>query len=74
MGGRKVFSTVWKKVFHGVEKMRGNFPRCGKNGVEFSTEWKKVFHGVEKGGESGLAAGGGLGMEGRGGGLGWTQE
>ena len=29
-----------KKVFHGVEKNGGNFPRCGK---KFSTVWKKSW-------------------------------
>ncbi|NLG33951.1 MAG: TatD family hydrolase [Lentisphaerae bacterium] len=41
------FSTAWKKVFHSVEKIGGNFPQHGKNGAEFSTAWKKSFHGVE---------------------------
>ncbi len=41
------FSTLWKKVFHGVEKNGANFPQRGKNSGEFSTVWKKVFHSVE---------------------------
>jgi peptide/nickel transport system permease protein len=42
------FSTLWKKVFHGVEKNGVDFPQRGKNGAEFSTVWKKVFHSVEQ--------------------------
>ena len=60
--GRATFSTPWKKVFHSVEKICGNFPRCGKTGAEFSMEWKKVFHGMEKRSERGLAGGAGLGL------------
>ena len=46
-GGVREFSMVWKKVFHGVEKMGVSFPRCGKKWSEFSTVWKIYFHGVE---------------------------
>ncbi|HOE36405.1 MAG TPA: TatD family hydrolase [Kiritimatiellia bacterium] len=41
------FSTVWKKLFHTVEKNAETFPHCGKNAPDFSTPWKKVFHSVE---------------------------
>ena len=51
------FSTLWKKVFHCVEKSPKSFPLCGKNrpffphcGKKFSIAWKireKVFHCVE---------------------------
>jgi len=27
------FSTVWKKVFHSVEKTRKSFPYCGKTAL-----------------------------------------
>jgi hypothetical protein len=39
---------LWKKVFHGVEKVQAGFPCCGKNAREFSIVWKKVFHTMEK--------------------------
>jgi hemolysin III len=42
------FSTVWKKVFHGVEKSGLFFPRHGKFPPQFSTLWKTFFHTVEK--------------------------
>jgi hypothetical protein len=44
------FSTVWEKVFHGVENGSLFFPWRGKWGPEFSMAWKTgrcVFHGVE---------------------------
>ena len=37
------FSTVWKKVFHGVEKSEAFFPYCGKH---FSMEWKNGGQGL----------------------------
>ena len=44
------FSTVWKKVFHSVEKFPKVFPLCGKTAESFSIVWKKrskFFHCVE---------------------------
>ena len=41
------FSTVWKKLFHTVEKKAATVPHCGKNGPDFSTPWKTFFHSVE---------------------------
>ncbi len=41
------FSTLWKKVFHTMEKPGPDFPHHGINPPGFSTPWKKVFHNVE---------------------------
>jgi hypothetical protein len=41
------FSTLWKKVFHAMEKSTPNFPRYGILWPEFSTLWKTSFHGME---------------------------
>ena len=44
------FSTLWKNIFHCVEKPGKSFPLCGKTGKKFSIAWKnreKVFHCVE---------------------------
>jgi hypothetical protein len=45
------FSTVWKNIFHTVEKVGKKVPRCGKVGPVFSTQWKKFqrfFHTMEQ--------------------------
>ena len=41
------FSTLWKIVFHAMEKSMPIFPRYGKLWPKFSTLWKTSFHGME---------------------------
>jgi len=51
------FSTLWKNIFHTVEKqarffhamekLSAFFPHNGKTFRHFSIQWKNFFHGME---------------------------